>query len=63
MRAMGTLSAQLAESEKAVRTLEHQLETTRLAHGNAQVTIEISICLSFLVLLTWAVMKLTKLVT
>ena len=30
MRAMGTLSAQLAESEKTVRALERQLESTVL---------------------------------
>ena len=30
MRTMGTLSAQLAESEKTVRALERQLESTKL---------------------------------
>ena len=30
MRAMGTLSAQLAESERAARALEQQLESTLL---------------------------------
>ena len=50
MRAMATLSAQLAESERTVRALERQLESTvleknelhaRLQAVNAQVPIEI----------------------
>ena len=49
MRAMGTLSAQLAESERAARALEQQLESTLLEKNelrdqikavNAQVSIE-----------------------
>ena len=49
MRAMGTLSAQLAESERAARALEQQLESTLLENNglrdqikavNTQVSIE-----------------------
>ena len=51
MRAMATLSAQLAESERTVRALEHQLESTVLKKNelndqlqaiNAQVPTEIT---------------------
>ena len=49
MRAMGTLSAQLAESERAARALEQQLESTlpernelrdQIKAVNTQVSIE-----------------------
>ena len=56
MRAMGTLSAQIAESERAARTLEQQLESSLLEKKglrdqikafSAQVSIE-NYCLAWL---------------